>query len=106
MNAKKIQLNDYKQLASAALLLGIGENVLAKITGSVLVDPNTSNEGKRKINIGLQLKTRNPVRHSYFFQLISFKREVKAFLELMNSIHSISVPMQHHNSTRLRDEFQ
>lgn len=62
VTVKSDELNDFKQLTTAATLLGVCEKTLARITGSVLVIPDKSPTPGRKINIGLQLKSRNPVR--------------------------------------------
>lgn len=61
MDDRHNQLMEYKQPPTVATLLGIGEKVLAKITGNVLVNPPGSIDNIRKINIGLQLKYRNLV---------------------------------------------
>lgn len=77
MKTKADQLNEFKQLSTAASLLGIGENVLARVTGSVLINPpDNSVESWRKINIGLQLKSRTPVRsHTFLSQLFCLNEE-------------------------------
>lgn len=53
------KLNDYKHPSTIATLLGISEKLLARVTGSVLVNGETPTN--RKINIGLMLKIRNIV---------------------------------------------
>lgn len=58
--AKANKLNECKQASSAAALLGISERVFARITGTIFVHLENAIPG-RKINIGLQLKYRNPV---------------------------------------------
>lgn len=67
MTEKQEQLNEFKQRSTAATLLGISERVMARITGSVLVSPNSSAEYTKKINIGLQLKSHNVVRLFNFY---------------------------------------
>lgn len=56
---KAKNLNEFKQLSTAATLLGITEKVFARITGCVLV--SNDDDCIRKINIGLQLKLRGLV---------------------------------------------
>lgn len=63
MKSKTEQLTEFKQLSTAASLCGVSENVLAKITGSIQVNPDESNGNMRKVNIGLRLKYRNAVRN-------------------------------------------
>lgn len=60
--ANNSKMKDFKQLSSAATLLGISASVISRITGAVLVSPSDSAECGKKINIGLQLKIRSPVR--------------------------------------------
>lgn len=60
-SAKTDEINEFKQLSSASTLLGISEKLLARITGSVLVSPEKTVMPGRKINIGLQMKSRSPV---------------------------------------------
>lgn len=60
------KMSEYKQLSSAASLIGISEKVLAKITGSVIVSSGVAKDILQKINIGLQFKNRNPVRNHPF----------------------------------------
>lgn len=61
VKAKKEQQNEFKQASSAAALLGISEKALACITGAILVADSEASEHYKKINIGLQLKSRNYV---------------------------------------------
>ncbi|XP_055313630.1 5'-3' exoribonuclease 1-like [Sitodiplosis mosellana] len=64
VSAKTEEINEFKQLSSAATLLGISEKMFARITGSVLVCPEKTLVPGRKINIGLQMKSRNPFQTS------------------------------------------
>lgn len=61
VSVKSDELNDFKQLTTAATLLGVSEKTLARITGTILVSSDKTPTPGRKINIGLQLKSRNPV---------------------------------------------
>lgn len=55
----------YKNAQYAASAIGIHHNLFLRITGDVLVNlsnqRDTSNDGSKKINIGLKLKSKNQV---------------------------------------------
>lgn len=74
---KADELNEFKQLSTAASLLGINEKMLAQITGSIMVKPDKLTNA-RKINIGLQMKNRNPVREKNF-NSFNLKSKFKCF---------------------------
>lgn len=81
------KMKDFKQLSSAATLLGIGTTVISRITASVLVSPGDSVEFGRKINIGLQLKIRSPVRE-YTFVCLKFVDYSNIFIFSINRAQS------------------